>query len=70
MICVLCPEPLDQSLDQSPLATWCGLPVHADCAALAERDAAAALAEAEAMIAAEPNPRRHRKGWKAEPTAA
>lgn len=58
MLCILCHE----ALDLFDLADFMGLPAHGACARTADQLAAEALAEAEAIIMAEPDPRRHRKG--------
>lgn len=59
MICVLCHQPVDLlTLDGDGVM---GLPAHETCAGPWRAEAAAAVAEAEAMVLAEPDPRRHRR---------
>jgi Zn-finger nucleic acid-binding protein len=56
MICPIC----GIGLDLFDLTDYEGVPCHRACRDWLDREAAAALAEAEAMIRAEADPRRHR----------
>lgn len=59
MRCYLCHEPVDLlTLDPEGVA---GQPAHASCADGYRTAVADALAAAEAMVLAEPDPRRHRR---------
>lgn len=58
MICALCHQPVDLlTLDAEGYG---GLPAHEACAAGLRSELAEFLSEVEAMIVAEPDPRRHR----------
>lgn len=58
MICTLCAQPVDLfDLDDEGVG---GAPAHRSCADAYRAEAAAALAECEALILAEHDPRRHR----------
>lgn len=58
MICVLCHQPVDLlTLDGEGVG---GLPAHEHCAGPFREELAAVLRDAEAMVMAEPDPRRHR----------
>lgn len=59
MTCILCHQPVDLlNLDGEGVA---GLPAHDTCATAYRAEVDATLAEAEAMVLAEPDPRRHRR---------
>lgn len=59
MKCILCDQPVDLlTLDALGVG---GHPAHESCADGYRAEVAATLAEAEAMILAEPDPRRHRR---------
>lgn len=59
MICLLCHNPVDLlTLDGEGVA---GMPAHDSCASAYRAEVAACLAEAEAMVLAEADPRRHRR---------
>lgn len=59
MICVLCHQAVDLlTLDAEGVG---GMPAHDSCATAYREVLAATLADAEAMILAEPDPKRHRK---------
>lgn len=60
MICALCHTPCDLfDLDDERLA---GLPIHKTCGDAYRAEVADVLVEANRMIMAEPDPRRHRHG--------
>lgn len=60
MICVLCHQPITLlDLDDDGYE---GLPAHTFCAVGARAAMRDVLAECEALILAEPDPRRHRRG--------
>lgn len=62
MICVLCHQAVDLlTLDGEGVG---GHPAHESCADGYRAEAAAALAEAEAIILAEADPRRHRRNMR------
>ncbi len=66
MTCVLCHQPI--TLLDLDAEGYEGLPAHEHCASAVRAELAAVLAEAEALVLAEQDPRRHRRGVR--PTAA
>lgn len=60
MLCILCHQPVDLlTLDAEGVG---GMPAHDACARDYRAEVARVLADAEAMVMAERDPRRHRRG--------